>query len=179
MAPEWAVSADNCTLSNLLALRAEIREASAAFTQERHIHYIHYPLVSSGHLRFVAPDHLEMIVDSPEAESFIFDDGVLSFNKPGEEATDQISVDSNSLLSAMFSGLIGTLSGNEQELKRVFFVKFDAAECNWRMSLTPKSKRVLEKVLTIELKGSEQHIREVNISQTNGDYSTLRIAEHQ
>src|SRR5215813_8148738 len=82
MAPEWAVSADNCTLSNLLALRAEIREASAAFTQERHIHYIHYPLVSSGHLRFVAPDHLEMIVDSPEAESFIFDDGVLSFNKP-------------------------------------------------------------------------------------------------
>jgi Outer membrane lipoprotein carrier protein LolA-like len=120
-----------------------------------------------------------MIVDIPEAESFIYDDGVLSFNKAGGEATDQISVDSNSLLSAMFSGLIATLSGNEEELKRVFFVKFDAEECNWRMSLIPRSKRVLEKVLKIELKGMEQHISEVDIWQANGDYSTLRITEQQ
>jgi Outer membrane lipoprotein carrier protein LolA-like len=137
------------------------------------------PLLSSGRLRFVAPDHLEMIVDNPEAESFIYDDGVLSFNKAGEEPTDQISVDSNLLLSAMFSALIGTLSGNADELKRVFFVKFEAEGCNWRMGLTPKSKRVLEKVLEMELRGMEQHIDEVEIRQANGDYSLLRITEEQ
>jgi Outer membrane lipoprotein carrier protein LolA-like len=179
MAPEQAISADNCTLSDLLALRAEIREDSAAFTQERRIHYVRDPLLSSGYLRFIAPDHLEMIVGSPEAESFIYDDGVLSFNKAGEEHTDQVSVDSNLLLSAMFSGLIGTLSGNEGELKRVFFVKFEAGGCNWRLNLIPKSKRVLEKVLEIELRGMEQHIDEVEIRQANGDHSILRITEQQ
>lgn len=179
MTPEQAMAADNCTLSDLLALRAQIREGSAAFTQERRIHYVRDPLLSSGHLRFVAPDHLEMIVDNPEAESFIYDDGVLSFNKAGQEPTGQISVDSNLLLSAMFSGLIGTLSGNEDELKRVFFVEFEAGGCNWRMSLTPRSKRVLEKVQEIELRGTEQHIDEVEIRQANGDYSILRITEQQ
>ena len=179
MTPEQAMSADNCTLSDLLSLRAKIQEDSAAFTQERRIHYVRNPLLSSGYLRFVAPDHLEMIVSNPEAESFLYDDGMLSFNKAGEEHTDQVSVDSNLLLSAMFSGLIGTLSGNEDELKRVFFVKFEAGGCNWRMSLIPKSKRVLEKVQEIELRGMEQHIDEIEIWQANGDHSLLRITEQQ
>ena len=179
MASEQAMSADNCTLSDLLSLRAEIQEDSAAFTQERRIHYVSDPLLSSGYLRFVAPDHLEMIVSNPEAESFIYDDGMLSFNRPGEEHTDQVSVDSNLLLSAMFSGLIGTLSGNEDELKRVFFVKFEADGCNWRMSLMPKSKRVLEKVQEIELRGMEKRIDEIEIWQANGDHSILRITKQQ
>src|SRR5262245_2890359 len=79
-------SASDCTLSQMLASRAEIHESSATFTQERRIHYVRDPVFSAGRLRFVAPDHLEMTVDRPKMESFIYDDGVLSFARAGGES---------------------------------------------------------------------------------------------
>jgi hypothetical protein len=172
-------SADTCTLPEILAMRAKIQLSAATFTQERRIHYVRDPLISTGRLRFAAPDRLEMVVEKPQAESFIYDDGVLSFDTADGKPAGQVSVDSDLLLSAMFSGLVGTLSGNEEELKRVFFVEFEANGCNWRMSLTPRSKRVLEKVAEIELRGTEQHIDKVEIRQANGDYSILQITEQQ
>jgi hypothetical protein len=172
-------SASNCTISQMLAMRAKVQEGSATFTQERRIHYVRDPLSSAGRLRFVAPDHLEMIVEKPQPESFIYDDGVLSFDRADGKSGGQISVHSDLLLSAMFSGLVGTLSGNEDELRRAFFVEFSAVGCNWRMRLTPKSKRVSERVQRIDLKGRDQHLDEVEILQANGDRSLLRIMEQQ
>jgi Outer membrane lipoprotein carrier protein LolA-like len=179
MALGQETAAANCTLSQVLATRAKVQEGSATFTQERRIHYVRDPLSSAGRLRFVAPDHLEMIVEKPQPESFIYDDGVLSFDTADGKPAGQVSVDSDLLLSAMFSGLVGTLSGNEDELRHAFFIEFVAEACNWRMSLTPKSKRVSEKVQKIDLKGRDQHLDEVEILQANGDRSLLRIMEQQ
>jgi hypothetical protein len=170
---------NTCTLSQVLAARAKIPQSAAVFTQERRVHYVRDPLFSSGRLRFVAPDHLEMIVESPQSESFIYEDGVLSLQRGDENSAEEVSVESNLLLSAMFSGLVGTLSGNEEELRRVFFVEFVADACNWRMNLVPKSKRVLQKIQEIQLKGTDQHIEEFELLQANGDRSLLRITEQQ
>ena len=172
-------STKTCTLSHVLATRAKIQESSATFTQERHIHYVRDPLSSMGRLRFVAPNHLEMIVDKPQSESFIYDDGVLTLETTGEQTERQISVESDVMLSAIFAGLVGTLSGNETELKRAFFVEFVADACEWRMTLVPKSKRVLEKIQEISLRGKDQHIEEAEILQADGDRSLLTIREQQ
>jgi hypothetical protein len=47
------------------------------------------------------------------------------------------------------------------------------------MRLTPKSKRVSERVQRIDLKGRDQHLDEAEILQANGDRSLLRIMEQQ
>src|SRR5882724_9515781 len=73
-----ATSTNACPLSQVLASRAKIQESAATFTQERRIRYVRDPLFSAGRLRFVAPNHLEMIVDKPQAESFVYEDGVLT-----------------------------------------------------------------------------------------------------
>ena len=122
---------------------------------------------------------MSAIVEKPQPESFIYDSGVLSFDTADGKAAGQVSVDSDLLLSAMFSGLVGTLSGNEDELRHAFFIEFVAETCNWRMSLTPKSKRVSEKVQKIDLKGRDQHLDELEILQANGDRSILTISEQQ
>jgi hypothetical protein len=165
----------SCTLPQVLAARAKVQEGFATFTQERRIHYVRDSLSSAGRLRYVAPDHLEMIVEKPQQESFIYEEGVLSFDTADGKSAGQVSVDSDLLLSAMFSGLVGTLSGNEDELRRVFFVEFAADGCRWRMKLTPKSKRVAEKVQAIDLRGRDQHLDEVEILQANGDRSVMMI----
>lgn len=172
-------TANTCTLSQVLASRAKIQESVATFTQERRIRYVRDPLFSAGRLRFVAPNHLEMIVDKPQAESFVYEDGVLTLETTAEQPERQISVDSDLILSAMFTGLIGTLSGNEDELRRTFFVDFSDDDCQWQMILMPKSKRVLEKIREIDLSGKDQHIEKAEILQANGDRSILSISERQ
>jgi len=169
----------SCTLPQMLAARAKVQEGSATFTQERRIHYVRDFLSSAGRLRYVAPDHLEMMVEKPQQESFIYDDGVLSFDTADGKSAGQVSVDSDLLLSAMFSGLVGTLSGNEDELRRVFFVEFAADACRWRMKLVPKSKRVAEKVQAIDLEGRDQHLDKVDILQSNGDRSVIMINDQR
>jgi hypothetical protein len=169
---------NTCTLSQVLASRAKNQESAATFTQQRRIRYVRDPLFSAGRLRFVAPSHLEMIVDKPQAESFVYEDGVLTL-ETAEQPERQISVDSDLILSAMFIGLVGTLSGNEDELRHTFFVEFSDDHCQWRMTLLPKSKRVLEKILEIDLSGNSEHIEKAEIIQANGDRSILSISEQQ
>ena len=171
-------STNTCPLSQVLASRAKIQESVATFTQERRIRYVRDPLFSAGRLRFIAPNHLEMIVDKPQAESFVYEDGVLTL-ETAEQAERQISVNSDLILSAMFTGLVGTLSGNEDELRRTFFVDFSDDHCRWQMTLLPKSKRVLEKIHEIDLSGSKEHIEKAEILQANGDRSILSISEQQ
>jgi len=163
----------------MLAARAGIHESAATFTQERRIRYLREPVSSTGRLRFVAPDHLEMIVESPHPESFIYENGVLTIDGADQEVEKQISVESNVMLSAMFAGLVGTLSGNEIELRRAFFIDFHADACQWRMTLVSKSKRVLEKIREIGLKGKDHHIEEAEILQSNGDRSILTISDQE
>jgi hypothetical protein len=171
-------STNTCPLSQVLASRAKIQESVATFTQERRIRYVRDPLFSAGRLRFVAPNHLEMIVDKPQEESFVYEDGVLTL-ETAEQAERQISVNSDLILSAMFTGLVGTLSGNEDELRRTFFVDFSDDHCQWHMALLPKSKRVLEKIREIDLSGNSEHIEKAEILQANGDRSILSISEQQ
>lgn len=168
-----------CTLAGVLATRAAVREGAATFTQERRVKHVSEPVFAAGRLRYVAPDHLEMIVESPHPESFVYEDGVLTIQTGDAAPIRQISVDSQQVLAAMFAGLLGTLAGDEAMLKDVFHVGFNTEACRWRMTLVPKSKRVLAKVQEINLKGTRQRLEEAEILQANGDRSMLRISEQE
>lgn len=171
--------AEDCTLAQVLKSRATIRESAAAFTQERRIKYVSEPLHSSGRLHYVAPAHLEMAVEMPQPESFVYEDGVLTIETAGAHPVRQISVESDAILSAMFAGLLGTLAGNEDALRDDFHVGFNAEACWWRMTLVPKLKRVLAKVREINLRGTDERIEEAEVVQANGDRSVLRISERE
>jgi hypothetical protein len=170
-----ARGAETCTLPDVLLARAGIREDSAAFTQERRIRYVTEPITSAGRLRYAAPDRLEMIVEEPRQERFLYEDGVLTIDTADAEAERRISVESNVVLATMLSGLIGILSGDGAELRRLFFVDFEDTACEWRLELVPKSKRVIEKVDKINVSGERQRIRRVEIRQSNGDTSILTL----
>jgi Outer membrane lipoprotein carrier protein LolA-like len=167
-APAWA-----CELADVLQSRAAIAESNAAYTEERHIHYVTAPVKAAGNLSYKAPDHLEMNVQTPKPESFIYQDGVLTVGEGGRD----ISVESEALLSALFAALVGTLSGDESKLRDRFDVFFTDTECNWRMTLVPKQERVRAKVDGIEIAGRDGSIGEILLKLANGDRSVLTIRE--
>ena len=171
------VASDACTLQDVLLARAAIHEDSVAFTQVRRIHYVSEPAESSGRLRYAAPAHLEMLVDEPRQERFVYDEGVLTIKETDTGAEKQVSIEANVVLSAMLSGLIGILSGDESALQQMFFVDFEDQRCRWQLRLVPRSKRVLEKIDEINVVGERQRIGKVEILQPNGDTSILTIKD--
>jgi hypothetical protein len=164
-----------CDLADVLRARANISESTAAYTEQRHVRYVTAPIAAAGSLRYKSPDHLEMIVERPQPESFIYQDGVLSIGR--ESAGRDISVESEALLSALFAALVGTLSGDEAKLRDKFDVFFTDTDCNWRMTLVPKQERVRAKVDGIEIAGNNGSIAEILLKLPNGDRSVLTIRE--
>ena len=168
-----SASASSCELADVLRIRAGIAESTAAYTEERHIHYVTAPVKAAGNLRYRAPDHLEMNVATPKPESFIYQDGVLTVANAGRD----ISVESEALLSALFTALVGTLSGDEARLREKFDIFFTDTGCNWRMTLVPRQERVRAKVDGIEIAGNNGSIGEILLKLANGDRSVLTIRE--
>ena len=73
----------------------------------------------AGELRYRSPGHLEMLVRQPKPESFFYQNGVLTIDGGGASGRE-ISVDSQILLSTLFTALVGTLSGDESKLRGAF-----------------------------------------------------------
>jgi hypothetical protein len=137
------------------------------------VHYVTKPIEAAGHLRYRAPDHLEMNVETPKPESFVYQDGVLTMGQAGRD----ISVESEAMLSALFAALVGTLSGDEARLRDKFDVFFTDSACDWRMTLVPKQERVRAKVDGIEIAGRNAAIGEILLKMANGDRSLMTIRE--
>jgi len=173
----WPLPAGSCELADVLRARAAITESMAAYTELRHVHYLTAPIEAAGNLRYKAPDRLEMNVETPKPESFIYQDGVLSIG--GESAGRDVSVESEALLSALFAALVGTLSGDEAKLHDKFDIFFTDTACDWRLTLVPKLERLRAKVDGIEIAGRNGGIGEILLKLANGDRSVLTIREYE
>lgn len=171
--------ASSCELLEVLRARAGIVESDAAYTEQRHVHYVTEPILAAGRLRYRSPDHLEMIVEQPKSESFIYQDGVLSIEGDTVASGRDISVDSHILLSTLFSALVGTLSGDEAKLRSKFELFFTDTECVWQLTLVPKAERARAKVDGIDLKGTKERIEQIVLKLSNGDRSVLTIREKE
>lgn len=171
--------ASSCELSEILRARAAIAESDAAYAEQRHVHYVTEPILAAGRLRYRSPDHLEMIVEQPKPETFIYQDGVLSIEGNTAASGRDISVDSHILLSTLFSALVGTLSGDEARLRGKFELFFTDSNCAWQLTLVPKTERARAKVDGIDLKGTKERIEQIVLKLSNGDRSVLTVRENE
>jgi len=171
--------ASSCELSEILNARAAIAESDAAYAEQRHVHYVTEPILAAGRLRYRSPDHLEMIVEQPKPETFIYQDGVLSIEGDAAASGRDISVESHILLSTLFSALVGTLSGDEAKLRGKFDLFFTDSDCAWQLTLVPKAERARGKVDGVDLKGTKERIEQIVLKLSNGDRSVLSIRENE
>jgi Outer membrane lipoprotein carrier protein LolA-like len=171
--------AASCELSDVLKARAAITKSEATYAEQRHVHYLTEPVSAAGRLLYLAPDRVQMIVERPKAESFTYQGGVLSIEGDTAAAGKEIPVDSQILLSTLFSALVGTLSGDEARLRSKFDLFFTDADCAWQMTLVPKAERARAKVEGIDFKGTKGAIEQIVLKLKNGDRSVLAIRESE
>jgi len=165
-APAW-------TLERLLAGFAQKGGARASFIEEKKVHVLDRPLVSSGELRFEAPDILEKRTLRPRPELLRLEGDRLTL----ERGNRKLSLDLRSTpeAAAFIDSIRGTLAGDREALERVYRLRLEGSARSWALTLTPHEPALAAWVQRIRIAGQRAEVSVIEILQANGDSTLMSV----
>ena len=161
------------TLEQLMKLLAQRKHGKVTYVEEDYLGILDRPVKSSGVLVYYAPDHLEKRTLKPKQESLILDGDQLTVQRG--HRTYRVQVSAYPQLAPFVDAVRDTLAGNEEGLQRVFQVELTGPLESWKLQLVPSDKKVAHKVKRVEIAGSRDQIRSVEILQMDGDRSVMTL----
>ncbi len=176
-----------CLLTPVLALGAEWnlgtlmgelagqRGGEARFTETKHLAILDAPVVSSGVLRFRAPDRLEKITEKPRPESLVLEGDTLTVTR--EARRHVLKLSDYPQAAAFIDSIRGTLAGDRAALERTYALHLSGGRERWTLSLLPRDPKMAELVLRVAIRGSDATLSEIEILQADGDRSVMTIRD--
>lgn len=177
-AAEPVRSAAEWGLPQLMQTLAQIRSASAQFTERKTVHMLNAPLVTSGTLTYTAPDHLQKITVSPTPERFALDGDQVTIVSGPENVTHRFSVADYPQIGGLVEGIRATLAGDLASLDRFYSVQLTGTPSDWQLLLTPKDGELAHFIKWMRILGAGDRIREINTEESDGDRSDMTIREN-
>jgi hypothetical protein len=168
--PAWATP---WSLAKLMDALAHNRAGVATFEETKFISVLDQPVVSSGELRFAAPDHLEKVTLKPRGESMILDGDRLTLQRGSRRKL--VSLAEYPEVAGMVESMRATLAGDRKALERAYYVGFDGSAESWNLTLIPTVAAIAKLVAKIHMHGSGAEVREIDILQADGDHSRMTI----
>ena len=161
-------------LTSLMASLREVKSASAHFVEHKFVAMLTKPLETSGTLRYVAPSRLEKITLAPKPETFILDgDTVSGVRSNGDHFS--VSLSDHPEIGALVEGLRSTMAGDLATLGRYYTVTMQGDHADWRLSLTPKTDAVRDKITSIGIGGADSMLTIIEIVEKDGDRSEMIV----
>jgi len=174
LASSPAESADeSAAFDQLLKLLAERRHDHVTFTEVQALAILDRPLRSSGELRYDAPDRLEKRTLEPRPEDLVLEHGTLSIERDHHRRS--VSLRDFPQAVPFIESMRATLAGDRTALERYFTVDFSGDLSHWTLELLPADATMKRSVRRILISGEREHIRTVQIQQTDGDSSTITL----
>jgi len=165
-APDWSVE-------RLLAGFAQTGAARASFVERKHVSVLDQPLVSTGELRFVAPDRLEKRTLRPRPERLQVEGDRLTLERG--ERNLQLDLRSYPEVAAFVESIRGTLAGDRGALERHYRLKLEGDQASWALTLTPRAPGMAALVERVRIAGRRADISVIEIQQANGDSSLMSV----
>jgi hypothetical protein len=165
-APAW-------TLEALLQGFAQTLGARATFVEKKTVRVLERPLVSSGELRFEAPDRLEKRTLRPRAELLRLEGGTLTLER-GERRL-QLSLRGHPEVAAFVESIRGTLAGDRAALERIYTLRLEGTERSWVLTLTPRDAAMAALVERVRIAGRRADVSVIEILQANGDSTLMSV----
>lgn len=163
------------TLDQLMKSLAQRKHGEVTYVEEDHAAILDRPVKSSGVLVYDAPDRLEKRTLKPKAQSLVLQGDDLTVQRGHRKYRLQVSAYPQ--VAPLVDAMRDTLAGNEAGLERVFKVGFTGTEENWKLELAPLDKDVARKVSRVEIAGTHDEIRSVEILQVGGDRSVMTLGQ--
>lgn len=160
-------------IDQLMQSLAKTAAGRASFTEKKYLSMLERPVESSGELRYIAPDRLEKRTVKPRPETMLVEGDTLTMERGRQTHTLQLS--DYPELAGFIDSIRGTLAGNRKALERTFRLKLEGSAERWTLTLFPTDAKLLTMVHLIEISGTRDNVRSINIIQTDGDRSLMSI----
>jgi len=135
------------------------------------------PLESSGVLIYQAPDHLEQRITQPRAQSVVLDHGVMTMQIGRRQRVLRLA--QYPQLAPLIDSIRATLAGDRTALERVFELQFRGTLEHWQLQLVPHDAQLAATLQHIDMQGERDTVREVQVQQSDGDRSIMRITPRE
>ena len=145
----------------------------ATFTEKKYIALLDRPVVSSGEMRYVAPDYLEKRTLKPRPELLLLDKDQIVVERGKQKITLRLTEQPEIL--AFVASIRGTLSGNRAALERNYALHLAGTREAWTLTLSPSDTRIAELVTRISISGKRGQVNSVEYLQADGDRSVMTI----
>lgn len=165
-AADWGIA----QLMQSLAQRGTER---ALFVERKFIAILDKPLESSGELRYVPPDRLEKRTLQPRPESLVLDRDRLSIERGNQKHS--LRLQDYPEIAAVVDSLRGTLAGDRKALERVYRLELHGSAERWTLVMLPSDARLAAMVLRIDVTGTRDRVRSIEILQADGDRSVMSV----
>ncbi|HEX4234310.1 MAG TPA: LolA-related protein [Caldimonas sp.] len=170
----WAASAAEAfDVDALMTLLGRVRSGEATFVETRRIEMLDRTLVSSGRLRFKAPDVFVRETLKPRHEKLAVDGNTLTMSLGERSRTMQLDASPES--AVIVEAIRGTLTGNRAALERLFEARLSGDVRQWSLELVPRDLRLRAEVASVRVSGRESMVQEVGIQLADGDHSVMTI----
>ena len=171
---EQDITAPRWDLAGLMEAMAKVRAGTARFTETRSLQLLSAPLVTSGVLRFAAPDRLEKQTLLPKLGLLAVTGDQLLVEQQGQPSRT-ISLRDAPEIAGLVAALRATLVGDRSTLERYFAVTLSGPRTGWQLELTPRDGRMAKLVASIRISGSFDRLQSVVTLEDGGDRSELTI----
>mgnify|MGYP003940993085 CR=1 FL=1 len=162
-------------LQQLMDLLAQTKSGRATFVEKKHIALLDKPVESSGELLYTAPDRLEKRTLKPKPESMLVNGGELVMERGRQKY--QLQLQAYPELAAFIDSIRGTLAGDRGALERSYRLSLEGSAERWTLQLQPIDPKMQAVVQRIRISGVRNQVRGIDISQADGDSSSMAIEQ--
>ncbi|MCX5740167.1 MAG: outer membrane lipoprotein carrier protein LolA [Proteobacteria bacterium] len=171
----YATPAPQGSLEELMRGMATTSGVVAHFTESKSVSLLDAPLESSGILYFIPPDRLVRRTSSPGKTSVTIDRGRFRFeDETGGESAD---LSANPIAREFVDNFIVLFNGNLEALRARYALEFRTDSAGWELELTPRHAPLTKFVARIVLRGAEHALREMEMTETDGDRTATRFRD--
>lgn len=160
-------------IDRLMHELAQVRSDHASFIEKKSIAMLEEPVISSGELFYLAPDHLEKRTLKPKPESMVLDGETLVIEHRRKKR--RLDLQDHPQLAAFIDSIRGTLAGDRRALEHHYQLSLEGTAEHWTLQLLPVGKKVQEVIKRIRITGTGNALRSINITQADGDSSLMLI----
>jgi outer membrane lipoprotein-sorting protein len=164
-------------IETLMQQLSEVSHAQARFVERKYLKVLKAPLELSGTLTYTRPGRLEKRTLKPKPETLTVMDDELTLENPGRNERRVLKLHDYPALWGFVESIRATLGGDIKVLERFYRVELEGGPAKWRLYLAPREPSMNEVISLIRIDGRQSHIDTIEVQETRGDRSVMKIVE--
>ncbi|MFL6579964.1 MAG: LolA-related protein [Burkholderiales bacterium] len=169
--------AHNWGVESLMQQLAQVEHSQARFVERKYLKVLKAPLEQSGTLSYTRPDRLEKRTLKPKLEILSVAGDKLTLENPSRKVRRELKLRDYPALWGFVESIRSTLGGDIKSLERFYRVELEGDAADWRLFLVPIDRKMNEVISLVRIDGSQARIKTIEIQETRGDRSVMKIYE--